>query len=316
PALNRASAAALNEAYAHQAPLEPYLKRLRRLALERAGLGPEEISVVLHASSWYQGLEFWPAASYVHHQVVGSGNSALAMDVQQMSNGGLAAMDLAASYLAAEGARQAALVTVADRFCEPGFDRWRSDSTLYGDGAAALVLSRRGGFARLRNVVSLSDTFLEVLFRGREPFGPVSGHAGRPVDIRKRREAVFELEGRPVIREHIAKGLNAAIARVLDEAGIGIADLARIVLPNVGLSSMRFYTKVLGIELSKTQWEWGRNVGHLGAADQFAGLTHLVESGEVGPGDRVLLVGIGAGFVWSCAVVELLDRPAWAASRG
>jgi 3-oxoacyl-[acyl-carrier-protein] synthase-3 len=31
----------------------------------------------------------------------------------------------------------------------------------------------------------------------------------------------------------------------------------------------------------------------------------------VGPGDRVLLVGIGAGFAWTCAAVEITERPGW-----
>ncbi|MGZ3457973.1 MAG: 3-oxoacyl-[acyl-carrier-protein] synthase III C-terminal domain-containing protein [Archangium sp.] len=214
--------------------------RAGRCALERSRRRPEEISLALHASSWYQGLDFWPAAAYVH---------------------------------------------------------------------------RHGGFARLRNVVSRSDTFLEVLYRGDEPFGPASGSAGQPADIRKRRLEARAAHGQPVLKERIANGLHVAITRILKESELGLSDVARIILPNIGFSSLKYYASLLGVELSRTQWAWGRRVGHLGAADQLAGFTHLVETGAVGPGDRVLLVGIGAGFVWTCAMVELMDRPTWAAGH-
>jgi 3-oxoacyl-[acyl-carrier-protein] synthase III len=52
-------------------------------------------------------------------------------------------------------------------------------------------------------------------------------------------------------------------------------------------------------------------VGHLGAGDQFAGLAHLVDAGELGAGGIAVLLGVGCGFVWSCAVVEVRYRPAW-----
>ncbi|MEZ3183138.1 3-oxoacyl-ACP synthase, partial [Streptomyces pimonensis] len=48
-----------------------------------------------------------------------------------------------------------------------------------------------------------------------------------------------------------------------------------------------------------------------GAGDPFAGLDHLVTSGALGPGDTCMLFGVGAGFSWSCAVVEILNAPSW-----
>ena len=42
----------------------------------------------------------------------------------------------------------------------------------------------------------------------------------------------------------------------------------------------------------------------MGAADQIIGLGNIVGSGQAGPGDHVLLVGIGAGFSWTAAVIE------------
>jgi 3-oxoacyl-[acyl-carrier-protein] synthase-3 len=37
-----------------------------------------------------------------------------------------------------------------------------------------------------------------------------------------------------------------------------------------------------------------------------------VSSGVLDAGHTCLLVSVGAGYSWSCAVVEVLERPAWA----
>src|ERR1051326_4476387 len=88
--------------------------RAGRQALAASGLTPGDIALLLHASLWYQGVDFWPAASYVHRQVLGEAAHVPAIDIHQMSNGSLAALELAASYLAADPGRRAALVTSAD----------------------------------------------------------------------------------------------------------------------------------------------------------------------------------------------------------
>ncbi|MEV4258715.1 3-oxoacyl-ACP synthase, partial [Spirillospora sp. NPDC049652] len=152
-----------------QAPPEMAVAAARS-ALRRAGLPPSEVALLLHASAWFQGIDYWPAASYVHREVLGdAGRYAPALDVQQMCAGALGAVELAASYLAADPSRVSALVTTADRFDGPGFDRWRADlpGLVYGDGAAAVVLGR-AGFARLLSVSTVVDTALEGLYRGDE----------------------------------------------------------------------------------------------------------------------------------------------------
>lgn len=278
------------------------------LALRRSGVPAGRVSLLLHASAWFQGVDFWPAASYVHREVLAGNRRAPALDVAQMCNGGLGAVELAASHLMAVPERCAALVTAADRFEEPGFDRWRGDvgGIVYGDGAAAVVLAREG-FARLLSVGTVVDTGLEAMYRGAEEFAV---RPGRPVDVRARRRAFMAgVEG---VADRTTAGLRESVELALEEAGVGRERVARFVWPNVGLRTLRTrYLEPLGLELASTTWSWGRRTGHVGGADQLTGLAELVETGAVGPGDRVMLVGIGAGFSWTCAVVEVLTPPSW-----
>jgi 3-oxoacyl-[acyl-carrier-protein] synthase-3 len=288
--------------------------RAARAALDRSSVAPGDISLLLHASFWFQGIDFWSAAPYIHNAVLPGNRHAPAIDISQMSNGSLGGVELAASYLAADPARRAALVTVADRFQLPGFDRWRSDvaGIVYGDGGAAIVLSRDGGFARLLAIVTVVDTRLESMYRGSQPFGVRSGEAGWPLDNRARRRAHLDGTGFETVVERTTAGLTGAVERALLESGVKRTDIARFVFPSVGLASLSSrYLEPLGLDLPVTTWDWGRRTGHVGAADQIIGLAQLVDSGTLEPGQHAMLVGIGAGFSWSGAVVEIDRRPGW-----
>ncbi len=281
--------------------------RAARLALRRAGT--DRADLVLHASTYHQGHDMWAPASYVQRVALGDGAGCPAFDVRQMSNGGLAALELAAGYLTASPERSTALVTTGDRFCPPGFDRWTSDpGTLYADGGTALVLSSRGGFARLLSLVTVSDPGLEGMQRGRRAFGAAPLEHGSPVDVESARRGFVGDHGLDRVLDRIDAGQEEAMDRALSEAGLKIADVSRFVLPNLGRARMRahFFDK-FEIDPDRTTWDWGRRIGHLGAGDQFAGLDHLVASAGLLPGQRCLLAGVGAGFTWSSAVVEMTE---------
>src|SRR5688500_15695257 len=93
-----------------------------RRALAGAAVAPDEIDLVLHASICFQVLEFFPTASYIQRAVAGE-RPAVALEVKGLSNGGMAAIELAASYLRADASRRAALITTADKFCRPWINR-------------------------------------------------------------------------------------------------------------------------------------------------------------------------------------------------
>jgi 3-oxoacyl-[acyl-carrier-protein] synthase-3 len=279
-----------------------------RDALGRATVQPEDVALVLHASIYHQGHDMWPSASYIQQRCL-PGNRAPALNISQMSNGSLAATELAASHLAAHDSSAAALVTAADKFCEPGFDRWRSDSGIvYGDGGVAAVLSRRGGAARLLSMVTIGDSSLEPMYRGVGPFSPQPGEGGWPIDLRSRKRAYIAEVGRSQPIERFGRALQEVVYRSLDEAGIALEDVARFVLPNVGRALLeREYILPLGLDWDKTLWEWGRRTGHLGAGDQLAGLAELIERRSVVAGDHCALIGVGAGFTWTCAIIEIVS---------
>ncbi|MCX5387057.1 ketoacyl-ACP synthase III family protein [Streptomyces sp. NBC_00083] len=289
--------------------------RAARTALRRAGRAAERVGTVFHSYLWFQGAELWPGAAYVAQHTVGS--SVPAFDLLQQCNAGLAGLELAARQLGAgrPGGDEAVLLTTADRFTPPAFDRWRAErGMVYGDGGTALVLSAsaEGAAARLLATATRVDNSLEGLARG-AGFRSGPELAARPVDLAARAEEYFRAERNlrtATVRtaEVAAESIRVALA----DAGTPMERIDRVVLNATGRQRMRWQLEhQLGLEEKVSNWEFCREVGHLGAGDHFAGLNELLETGEVGEGDRVLLVGGGTGYSCTSAVVEITDASGW-----
>ncbi|MFD6291266.1 ketoacyl-ACP synthase III family protein [Streptomyces sp. NPDC060205] len=283
-----------------------------------SGSGSGDVSLILHASFFYQGHDLWAPASYVQRTAVG--NQCPAIEVGQVSNGGMAGLGLAVDHLRAGPAAgepdRRVLLTTGDAFRPPGFDRWRSDSgTFYGDGGTALVLSSREGFARIRGLATVSVPELEGMHRGDDPFGHAPFSHRPVVDLDACKKDFLATHRVPRVIAASGAAQDAAVERALAAAGVTLADVDRFVLPHLGRKRLRAgHLARFGIAEERTTWEWSRGIGHLGAGDQIAGFDHLVSSGSLGAGDLVVWMSVGAGFTYSCAVVEMLERPAWAAT--
>ncbi|MBT2413699.1 3-oxoacyl-ACP synthase [Streptomyces sp. ISL-12] len=287
--------------------------RAARRALDRAGTAPDELAAVLHGVLMHNGIDVWNSTSYVQREL-GAVN-AFGSEVRAGSNGGLAALELGAALLRARPDSGPVLITCADAWRAPYFDRWRADSGLvFGDGGSALVASRdEEGFARLVSMVTTQDPELEGLHRGDEEFGPFRHSAHRPIDLYRRAQEFLARTPKDEVWERGAIGLRAAVEQATEEAGTSVKEADHVVLPHFGAHLLvRQCLEPLGLTgFDRTDWEFARRVGHLGAGDQIAGLDHLAASGVLAPGQKVVLLGVGGGFNWTCAVLEVLRTPDW-----
>lgn len=276
-------------------------------ALTRSGVDHADVRLILHASCGPQGPEHIAPASYVQGRSVrGTG---CALEVKQFSNGGMAALELAAAHLSAGPTPAAALLSTGDTFRLPAIDRYRSNpGNVLADGATGLVLTRggtRGGaVAALLCTTILGDGAYSDLEVGDASWAG----AGRERFLVEHGRRLLEMVG------SMSALQRRCVAQALGETGLDSADITRWVFPNGGLAQVDHdFRTTFGIDESRTTWQWGRTVGHLGAGDQVAGLTHLLETGALRAGDLVALCGMGTGFSFSSAVLEILAPPTWAA---
>ncbi|NRQ31666.1 3-oxoacyl-ACP synthase [Nonomuraea sp. NN258] len=281
-----------------------------RQAFAESGLEPGDTGLLLYCDVWHQGPDGWSPHYYLQHHLVGG--KGLAVELRQGCNGVLAALQLAGGFLPAEAPGRHALIVAADNFGTPRIDRWRAGPDfLLGDGASAVVLSRDGGFAEVLAVNSLSVPEAEVLHRCGEELFPPSATTGEPVDFDARTKEFVRLceadEEVAFSWVTVQQRSAAVLAKTLREAGIRGSDVTRTAFTNLSPEAVEHrWMSLLGLPMSRSTWDHARTIGHLGASDHLVALDHLVRSGQVGPGDHVLMGGIGPGITISCAVVKIL----------
>jgi len=299
-------------AIAGDMPAPEMALRAAQQAVKRWGGSPQEFDLLLYASTWHQGPDGWPPQSYLQRHLVGG--ALLALEIRQGCNGLFSAMELAASHLTAVPERTSALLVAADNYGTPLIDRWSmGPGFIGGDAASAVVLTKQPGFARLLSVCSRTITAAETLHRGDEPLFPPSITVGRTTDFSARIGQQFATRSpAAVAMADVPQQTVDLVDQALTEAGIEIGDITRVGFMNYSREVVeQRVMSMWGLPMSRSTWEYGRTIGHCGASDTILSFDHLVRSGELGPGDHMLMLGTAPGVVLSCAVIKVLDSPAW-----
>ncbi|MEU4657388.1 ketoacyl-ACP synthase III family protein [Streptomyces sp. NPDC023723] len=290
--------------------------RAARTALERSPGGAAAIGTVLHGSTFYQGPEMWSPAAYIMRElgIGGAGGT----EIRNGCNSMLTGVELAAGLLAHQPAdRPDILLTTADNFNSPLFNRWNSGpmGVIAADAASSVVISPTDGFARVEAVVSRVYPQFEAMARGDEPLFPPTGSTGHRVDPVERAQQFNERvreTGGPGVADGIARACAETVRAALDEAGIKGPDLRWVLVPNGDEATTRnCATEPLGLDITRSQYEFGRDIGHASASDQFIALDHLLRTGRLDAGDHVLLFGGAPGWSAVAVVLTVHALPPW-----
>lgn len=290
------------------APVEMAV-RAARAAMSAAELSGADLGAVLHSWTFHQGYDAWSPPHYIADQL-GATRRVFPIGIQQVCNGSAASLHLAGQMLLADPATGAILVSAADRYVSPIWDRWTSNPSVpCGDGAAAAVVRAAGpdDDFHLLAIAQASATELWVTRQQRGGFtdGPTwqLGVDNRPDG------AFYAAGGLETFREAAAEATSAAFRDALADAALEADDprIKYIALPRVGarvrdLMYGRSMQRFPGKELLL-----GERTGHLGSGDLLANMHDLAHGGWLGPGDIALVASGGGGYSWSCAVVQVPD---------
>ena len=278
-------------------------------AMEAAGWEAEDVDLVAHAWTYYQGHDFWSPANYVARRI--GALRAPAVGVQQMCNGGAAALEIAATRMAADPAVRRCVVTTADRFVPPGFDRWIGDyEVAYGDSGTALLLDRDEGPYEVLSVATTAYSRYENMHRDEDAFG-LAPHLRPRVDVRRTKRAFLASGAEDGFAETLIAAVVEVVGTALAEAQAAPDDprVRVLALPRLGAGTLEkfFQPAVDRLGLSHAEIAYlGTGTGHLGAGDSAANLADLHERKQLSDGDIALLLTLGGGFSWSCIAVRAL----------
>jgi 3-oxoacyl-[acyl-carrier-protein] synthase-3 len=281
-------------------------------AVARSGLRPEDFHLLIHAGAYHQGPDAWSPPHYILRNTLDT--TIPATGIAQGCNGFLGAIEMAVYYLRASDARTAAVVSCADNFGVPTVDRWHASiGTVFGDGAAAVVLSKRPGFARLLAIDAISIPEFEKLHRGNEALYPPAVTMGRKFDMQERTAALVEEFGSDAARvsDEVTASTAEIFNQVLREAGASVDDIKKVLHLGAGqIATLEANLKPLGLSADLGNTEFSRTIGHAGASDIGMQLNHMVETGGLAVGDHFLMLSTGPGIVVSAAVLQVIEPPA------
>jgi 3-oxoacyl-[acyl-carrier-protein] synthase-3 len=264
-------------------------ERAVRAALDAAGLEPGELSAVLGASAVME--QPIPGLSVLVHRRLGlAGTGIPAFDVNATCLSFLNALHVAALHVGAGLWSKVAIVSsdVASAALDP-YDPMTA--TLFGDGAAAVIV----GPPRPGSSSNLLAWRFETYSEGAEAAWLGAGGSRLPArDLEALlAEATFRMDG-PLAYRVAARRMPRFVEALLAEAGHKLDDMDLIVPHQASGHALELMGKRLGLQSSRivrTLSDCGNQV----AASMPGALSSAIGAGRIQRGDRMLLIGTGAG---------------------
>jgi len=268
------------------------------IALGQAGLAPEDIDAIVLGTATPDRL--LPATACDLQAILGAHNAG-AFDVTAACPGFIYALTVAEGLLAA-GPAQHILVVGAEKLSTITDYTDRSTAILFGDGAGAVVLSRRNGNeADARGVLS---TFIRSDGRLAPLLYRPGGGGANPISTKvvEERSHFIKMAGREVFKAAVL-AMSEACDEAIARAGISPEEVDLLVPHQANIRIIEATAKHAGIPMDKVMVNIDR-YGNTSSASIPLALAQAIEEGRLGPGSVALLVAFGSGFTWGSAVIR------------
>ena len=259
-----------------------------RQALQAAGVEAKDIDLIIVATST-PDMVFPSTACLLQGKLGVKGGAAF--DVQAVCSGFIYALTIADAMIKS-GSASKALVIGSEVFSRILDFKDRTTCVLFGDGAGAVVLEASDTPGILATDIHADGSYNHILCVP----GNVSGGQvlGDPL-LRMDGQAVFKL----------AVGvLDEAARAVLAKAGKTDADIDWLIPHQANIRIMQGTARKLKMSMDKVVVTVDQH-GNTSAASIPLALDTAVRSGQVKPGQTLLLEGVGGGFTWGAVLLTL-----------
>ena len=265
-----------------------------RIAMERAGVQPGEVDVIVLSTATPDRL--LPSTACDLQALLGATNAA-AYDISAACSGFLYGLSIAEGHLAA-GRAELALVVSTEKMSSIVDWGDRSTAVLFGDGAGAAVVRRAEGKRGLLSSFTRSDgTLAELLWRP-------GGGTRMPMDVAvlDERNHMVKMAGREVFKAAVRSMAEAADQALL-RAGLTGDDIDLFIPHQANIRIIESTAKYADVPMEKVFVNVDR-YGNMSSATVPVALDEALEQGRIKEGDHILMVAFGAGFTWGSAVVQ------------
>ena len=262
-----------------------------RHALDMAGLKPDDIDLIIVATSTPDFLGGFPSTACVVQRKLGITNDCAALDVQAVCSGFVYAMSVADNFIRC-GMHKRVLVIGSEVFSRILDFNDRTTCVLFGDGAGAVVLAASDEPGVLATRLHADGRHADLLcVPGAVQGGAIAGSAYLYMDG----QAVFKLA---------VSVLEKVANEVLQIAGMEASQIDWLIPHQANIRIMQGTAKKLGLPMEKMVVTVDQH-GNTSAASIPLALDVAMRDGRIKAGQHIMLEAVGGGFTWGAVLARI-----------
>jgi 3-oxoacyl-[acyl-carrier-protein] synthase-3 len=260
-------------------------------ALQMAGLSPNDIDLIIVATSTPDHFGGFPSTACVVQRKLGITNGCAALDVQAVCSGFVYAVSVADSFIKS-GAHQKVLIIGAEVFSRILNFEDRTTCVLFGDGSGAVVMAASTEPGVLATKLHADGSHADILcMPGSISRGVLEGSAFLYMDG----PAVFKLA---------VSVLEKVANETLRMAEMSASQIDWLIPHQANIRIMQSTAKKLGLPMERMVVTVDEH-GNTSAASIPLALDTAVRDGRIKPGQNVMMEGVGGGFTWGAVLARM-----------
>lgn len=261
-----------------------------RKALEAAGLQPEQIDMIVVATSTPDYFGSFPSTACIVQNKLGMRNNSAAFDLGAVCSGFVYALSTADAFIKAGNAKNV-LVIGTEVFSRILDFNDRSTCVLFGDGAGAVVLT-----------ASEEPGVLAVKLHADGSHGNILCGPANPSNAAVAGKFLY-MDG-PAVFKLAVSVLEKVANEALEHAQMPASSIDWLIPHQANLRIMNGTAKKLGLAPEKMVVTVHEH-GNTSAASIPLALDQAVRDGRIQPGQNILMEGVGGGFTWGAVLARM-----------
>lgn len=271
-------------------------------AIERAGINPLEIDVVIYIGEEHKEYPLWTAGIKLQEEV--GALNAWAFDVALRCGTTVMALKVAKSLMMADPTTNTVLL--AGGYRNVDFIDYKNPRTRFmfnlGAGGGAILLKK----GHNENILLETELVTDGSFS--EDVVVVSGGTKSPItkeaiEQRTNKLDVLDPEGmKQRLEQKSMVNFIKVIRESMRKSGYKDEDISYLAMLHMKKSAHEYVLKELG--LSGEQSIYLEDYGHIGQIDQILSLELALKEGKVKEGDLVVFVSAGIGYAWGATTIK------------
>lgn len=270
-------------------------------AIKTAGIDVSDIGLIISTSATADFIT--PSISCIIQREIGA-IGCMAIDVNCACAGFVYGFDMARRYLATDERMKYAVVVANENLTKITDYSDRSTCVLFGDGAAACVveLSEKNLYTSFLGADGNGAKYLGARsFRPDNAFMP-EHREEYPDGMPEGNGHYLWQDGKEVYKFAI-KALPMAVNAAAEKIGLKIEDIDMIVPHQANIRIIETAVEKLGLPIEKFFINLEK-YGNTSSASIPIALDEAVKAGKITRGDKVCLVGFGAGLTYGAVIFE------------